>query len=73
MTLYILVAIRFEERDLVEHHGEAYADYRRTVPMLIPLPHGGNGPRTRIEEVQYAALDCRTDRGNRSRQQAEAD
>ena len=38
MTLYILVAIRLEERDLVEHLGEAYADYRRTVPMLIPLP-----------------------------------
>ena len=72
MTLYILVAIRFEERDLVEHHGEPYADYRRTVPMLIPLPRGGNGQRTRIEEVQHTALDCRTDRGNRIRQQAEA-
>jgi protein-S-isoprenylcysteine O-methyltransferase Ste14 len=73
MTLYILVAIRFEERDLVEHLGEPYADYRRTVPMLIPLPRGGNGQRTRIEEVRYAALDCRTDRGDRIRQQAEAD
>lgn len=35
-TLYILVAIRFEERDLVDHHGQDYADYRRQVPMLIP-------------------------------------
>ena len=73
MTLYIVVAIRLEERDLVEHLGEAYADYRRTVPMLIPLPRGGNGRRTRIKEVQYAALDCRTDRTKRIRQQAEAD
>lgn len=36
MTAYILVAIRFEERNLVEYHGESYANYRREVPMLIP-------------------------------------
>ena len=34
-TGYILIAIQLEERDLVAAHPE-YADYRRTVPMLIP-------------------------------------
>jgi methanethiol S-methyltransferase len=36
-TAYILIAIQFEERDLVEIHGNAYADYRRQVPMLVPF------------------------------------
>ena len=36
MTGYILVAVRYEERDLVGHFGDRYRDYRRRVPMLIP-------------------------------------
>lgn len=35
-TAYIVVAIRFEERDLVAEHGAAYAHYRQSVPMLLP-------------------------------------
>lgn len=36
-TIYILVALQFEERDLVNHLGERYQEYRQRVPMLIPF------------------------------------
>lgn len=36
MTVYILIAIRFEERDLVAAMGAPYAEYRRRVGMLLP-------------------------------------
>ncbi len=38
MSAYILIAIRYEERDLVKLLGEDYANYRARVPMLIPHP-----------------------------------
>ena len=37
-TIYILVAIQLEERDIVSAHGTAYEDYRKEVSMLIPIP-----------------------------------
>lgn len=37
-TAYILVAIQFEERDIVSAHGQAYEDYRNQVSMLLPIP-----------------------------------
>ena len=35
-TAYILIAIQFEERDLLSAFGNTYADYRARTPMLIP-------------------------------------
>lgn len=41
MTAYILIAIRYEERDLVKFLGNDYEQYRQKVPMLIPrIGHG---------------------------------
>lgn len=39
-TVYILVAIQLEERDLVDVHGVDYENYRSRVPMLIPRLFG---------------------------------
>ena len=41
-TIYILMAIQWEEKDLVAIHGQAYADYQQRVPMLIPHVLKGN-------------------------------
>jgi methanethiol S-methyltransferase len=35
-TAYIVVAIQFEESDLIAEHGIAYETYKHRVPMLIP-------------------------------------
>ena len=43
-TAYILIAIQLEERDLADMLGDAYVEYRKRVPALIPFTkRGGSG------------------------------
>ena len=37
-TAFILIAIQFEERDMIGVYGEAYEQYRGQVSMLFPIP-----------------------------------
>lgn len=53
-TAYILVAIRFEERDLTRAHPE-YAEYRQRVPMIIPSLGRRNVPADRATESASTA------------------
>ena len=36
MTVYILIGIRYEEKDLIESLGAEYSEYRQRVGMLVP-------------------------------------
>jgi protein-S-isoprenylcysteine O-methyltransferase Ste14 len=38
MTLYFIIGSLLEERKLLAYYGDAYAEYRRKVPALFPLP-----------------------------------
>lgn len=40
-TVYILIALQLEEKDLVTYHGDAYRKYKEQVPMILPLPRKG--------------------------------
>jgi protein-S-isoprenylcysteine O-methyltransferase Ste14 len=53
-TAYILVAIQFEEKDLVRAHGRLYADYRKRVPMLIPSLAAGAASMDQNPEKAHA-------------------
>ena len=36
MALFAVIGALLEERDLVDHFGDRYREYKKTVPMLIP-------------------------------------
>jgi methanethiol S-methyltransferase len=51
-TAYILLAIQFEERDLVRDLGDAYEEYRQSVPMLVPFTgKRASEPRSGVVKV----------------------
>ncbi|GAB5407232.1 MAG: isoprenylcysteine carboxylmethyltransferase family protein [Aureliella sp.] len=50
-TAYILVAIRWEEKDLVDIHGDLYKDYQVQTPMLIPSIVHAQSNRTEVESL----------------------
>lgn len=38
ITLYFIIGSRFEERKLLQYHGDVYRRYRERVPALLPRP-----------------------------------
>ena len=37
LTVYVLISLKYEERDLVTTLGEKYENYQKRVPMIIPM------------------------------------
>jgi protein-S-isoprenylcysteine O-methyltransferase Ste14 len=56
ITAYILAAIYFEERDLLQFLGRDYAEYRKNVPMLIPRITGQSELRPTEVVAQTAEM-----------------
>jgi len=60
-TTYILIAIQWEERDLIGVFGDKYKSYRQQVPMLVPVPRFG---KSNIKQSTKANTSSNTSVGN---------
>jgi protein-S-isoprenylcysteine O-methyltransferase Ste14 len=38
ITLYVLIGIFLEEKDMIRNFGETYRNYKKQVPKLVPIP-----------------------------------
>jgi methanethiol S-methyltransferase len=61
-TCYIVLAIQFEERDLVTEHGHAYEEYRRATPMLLPIGRSRGATMTTAPAGMAAAMHAPDER-----------
>jgi protein-S-isoprenylcysteine O-methyltransferase Ste14 len=61
-SVYILLAIQFEEHDMVREFGETYEDYKRRVPMLVPFtaPRLRSGQASRLRSGPAARVSVVT-------------
>ncbi|WP_166983053.1 methanethiol S-methyltransferase [Paramicrobacterium fandaimingii] len=55
-TVYIVIGIQLEERDLVAAFGDDYVSYRNRVPMLIPGRRRRRGDRTNTAELRGGTI-----------------
>jgi protein-S-isoprenylcysteine O-methyltransferase Ste14 len=53
-SVYMLIAIRWEEKDLIDVHGEHYRRYRESVPMLLPSAKPYEAKTTMYEKRNVA-------------------
>jgi len=37
MTIYAIIGLKFEERDLIDNYGDQYFYYKQQVRMFLPL------------------------------------
>jgi protein-S-isoprenylcysteine O-methyltransferase Ste14 len=58
LTVYVVIGLVFEERDLLQRFGPAYAAYRRRVPALVPWRSpapAATYPASALRENEHAA------------------